>query len=151
GFASQTLLPTFARDVFAVGAAGLGTMTFARSAGAVASLLVLAHLGGAWPLGRSFLCGAAALGVALVLFASTPIYWLALALLAVVGAAAGTLDSLGQTLLQRSADERERGAAMGIWVFSVGFGPLGLLGLGAAADLVGAPLAQAASGALLLL
>ena len=33
GFATQTLLPTFARDVFDVGASGLGTMLALRSGG----------------------------------------------------------------------------------------------------------------------
>ena len=59
------------------------------------------------------------------------------------------MDTLGQTLLQRNADERERGAAMGLWVFSVGMGPVGHLTLGAAADSFGAPATQAVSGILL--
>jgi hypothetical protein len=61
------------------------------------------------------------------------------------------MDTLGQTLLQRNAAEAERGAAMGVWVFSVGFGPVGHLTLGAAATSLGAPLAQAVSGLLLTL
>jgi hypothetical protein len=35
---------------------------------------------------------------------------------------------------------------MGVWVFSVGFGPIGHLTLGAAATSFGAPLTQAVSG-----
>ena len=53
--------------------------------------------------------------------------------------------------MQRNADEHERGAAMGLWVFSIGFGPVGHLTLGAAASAVGAPLTQAVSGLLLAL
>jgi len=59
---------------------------------------------------------------------------------------ASIMDTLGQTLIQRNADERERGTAMGVWVFSVGFGPVGHLTLGAAATQYGAPLTQAVSG-----
>jgi hypothetical protein len=39
---------------------------------------------------------------------------------------------------------------MGVWVFSVGFGPIGHLTLGAAAASVGAPLTQAISGLCLI-
>lgn len=151
GFSHLTLLPTFARDVFDVGATGLGALTAARSAGGVLSLLLLARLGTGEQGGRVFLLAGGTLGLALVAFALVPSYALALALLALAGAAASALDALGQTLLQRGAPDRERGAAMGIWVFSIGFAPLGHLAVGAAADTLGAPRTQAVSGAILVL
>jgi MFS family permease len=146
GFASQTLLPTFARDVFMVGASGLGLMTAVRSGGGALGLLILSRLGAERRAGLVFLIGAAAFGLALFLFAVSPIYALALVLLAISGLCASIMDTLGQTLIQRNADERERGTAMGVWVFGIGFGPIGHLALGAAATSFGAPVAQAASG-----
>lgn len=146
GFASQTLLPTFARDVFLVGASGLGTMMAVRSGGGALGLLILSRLGAEGRAGLVFLAGAGAFGLALFLFAVSPVYALALILLAISGMCASIMDTLGQTLIQRYADERERGTAMGVWVFSIGFGPVGHLALGAAATQVGAPLAQAVSG-----
>jgi hypothetical protein len=146
GFASQTLLPTFARDVFMVGASGLGLMTAVRSGGGALGLLILSRLGAEGRAGLVFLVGAAAFGLALFLFAASPIYALALVLLGISGMCASIMDTLGQTLIQRNADEHERGTAMGVWVFSVGFGPVGHLTLGAAATAYGAPLAQAVSG-----
>jgi predicted MFS family arabinose efflux permease len=151
GFATQTLLPTFARDVFDVGASGLGLMLAARSGGGVLGLLVLSRLGAEGRAGLVFLGGAASFGLALFLFAVSPVYALALGLLAISGLCASIMDTLGQTLIQRNADERERGAAMGVWVFSVGFGPIGHLALGATAERYGAPLAQAVSGLVLVL
>lgn len=151
GFATQTLLPTFARDVFDVGAAGLGTMTAVRSAGGVLGLLLVARLGPSIRGGLVFVVACTTLGVALLLFSVAPVYAVALVLLAVAGGASSAMDTLGQTLLQRNADERERGAAMGIWVFAVGFGPVGHLTLGAAAEAFGAPRTQLMSGALLAL
>jgi MFS family permease len=151
GFSHQTLLPTFARDVFDVGATGLGEMTAARSLGGVLSLLLLARLGAGDHGGRIFLAAGAILGLSLVAFAVNPSYILALILLAIAGAAASASDALGQTLLQRSAPDRERGAAMGIWVFSIGFAPVGHLAVGAGADLIGASPAQLVSGAILVL
>jgi hypothetical protein len=66
-----------------------------------------------------------------------------------VGAAAAALDTLGQSLIQRSVEDNERGSAMGVWYFAIGFGPVGHLGLGAAAAAIGAPAALAISGGLL--
>ncbi len=60
------------------------------------------------------------------------------------------MDTLAQTLLQHATDDHERGASMGVWVFGVGFGPIGFIGLGAAAAAFGAPAAQAVAGALLV-
>jgi MFS family permease len=151
GFASQTLLPTFARDVFDVGASGLGIMMAVRSAGGALGLIGLSLLGAEGRSGLVFVWAAGAFGLALLLFAVSPVYALALVLLGLTGLCASIMDTLGQTLIQRNADERERGAAMGIWVFSVGFGPVGHLALGAAASAVGAPLTQAVSGLLLAL
>ena len=151
GFASQTLLPTFARDVFDVGASGLGIMMAVRSAGGTLGLLLLSRFGAEGRSGLVFVVGAAAFGLALLLFAVSPFYALALVLLGLSGLCASIMDTLGQTLMQRNADEHERGAAMGLWVFSIGFGPVGHLTLGAAASAVGAPLAQAVSGLLLFL
>ncbi len=151
GFATQTLLPTFARDVFGLGASGLGTMTAVRSGGGVLGLLLVARLGASVGGGLLFVAACATLGMSLLLFSVAPAYALALVLLAVAGGASSAMDTLGQTLLQRNADERERGAAMGIWVFAVGFGPIGHLTLGAAAEAFGAPRTQLVSGALLSL
>ena len=49
------------------------------------------------------------------------------------------LDTLGQSLIQRAVDDNERGAAMGIWFFAIGFGPFGHLGAGGLRRPVGAP------------
>ena len=67
--------------------------------------------------------------------------------LALVGGACAVLDTLSQMLIQQSVREHERGAAMGLWVFSVGCAPLGHLALGALAGAIGAPLTQALFGA----
>ena len=151
GFATQTLLPTFARDVFDVGASGLGTMYAFRSGGGALGLLVLAWIGAEGRSGRLFVTGATLFGLALLLFAQAPGFSAALVMLALSGMCASVMDTLGQTLMQRNAAEHQRGAAMGMWVFSVGFGPVGHLTLGAGATVFGAPAAQTVSGFLLMI
>ena len=84
-------------------------------------------------------------------FAVSTVFLVSIALMVVVGAASAALDSVVQARLQHVVDDAERGSAVGIWYFAVGFGPIGNLGLGAAAGAIGAPLALAVSGALLAL
>jgi MFS family permease len=149
GFSSLTVYPTFARDVLHSDATGLGALSAARSVGAIAGMLLLARQGLGQRGGRLLLLAALGLGLGLVGFALSSWFALSLLLLLVVGAAAAALDTLGQSLIQRSVDDHERGSAMGVWYFSIGFGPIGHLGMGAAALVFSAPTALAVSGGLL--
>ena len=114
-------------------------------------MLLLARLGLRGRGGRLLLAAAFGLGVGLVLFALSSSFALSLVVLLAVGAFAAALDTLGQSLIQRSVEDDERGSAMGVWFFAIGFGPLGHLALGAAAVALGAPIALAISGSLLAL
>jgi MFS family permease len=149
GFSSNSVMPTFARDVFLVGAAGLGTMTAARSLGGVVGLAVLSRVGTRERSGAVMIGAATVLGVTLLAFAQTARFELALVWLVAIGAASSVLDTLGQTLLQQAVPARQRGAAMGTWVFAIGFGPVGHLGVGALAVGIGAPLTLTLFGAAL--
>ena len=149
GFAGQTLLPTFAHDVWDVGASGLGTMLAVRSGGGALGLLLLAWIGAEGRAGRFFVSFMTGLGLMCLLFGQAPAYGPGLVFLGLVGLCSSIMDTLGQTLMQRNAGETERGAAMGLWIFSVGFGPVGHLTLGAAATAYGAPVTQTVAGGLL--
>ena len=150
GFSSITVYPTFARDVLHSDAAGLGALGTARNIGAIAALLFLARVGLSQSRGgRAIVLAVSAMGVGLIAFALSSSFALSFAVLVLVGAAMAGSDTLSQSLLQRNVDDAERGSAAGLWFFAIGFGPLGLVGLGAAASAMGAPLALAISGALL--
>src|ERR1700733_13076291 len=81
------VLPIFARDIYLSGPLGFGILRAAPAAGAIATALVLAR----WPIsdrvGRIMFATVTIYGVATILFALTPNFGLALAALAVVGAA----------------------------------------------------------------
>lgn len=148
GFASLTLFPAFARDVLHTDASGLGVMSAARSVGGVFGGLALASSVRTRD-GALLLTTTGLFGLALVGFSASSVFAVSVVILVVVGGSMAALDTLGQTLVQRHVDDHERGAAMGIWFFGIGFGPFGHLGLGAAASILGAPVALAASGSLL--
>jgi MFS family permease len=149
GFSSLTVIPAFARDVLHADAAGFGTISAARSLGGVLSGIALASTmrehDGPWMIGVTAL-----FGLAFLAFAAIPLFVLSVVLSVVIGAAASSLDTLGQTLIQRNVEDHERGAAMGIWFFGIGFGPFGHLGAGAATALLGPAVVLAVSGVLLV-
>jgi predicted MFS family arabinose efflux permease len=137
GFATITLFPAVARDVLHTDAAGLGAMSAARSIGGFLGLLLLARSGlrerGGWFL----LATALLFGASLEALALSGQLAIALLTLLIVGAAMALLDTIGQTLVQQHVPDHERGAAVGIWFFAIGFGPIGHLGLGAIASAAG--------------
>jgi len=149
GFSSVSVLPTLARDVLGGDASALGAMTAARAVGGGCGVLLLAGLGLRGQGGRMMVAVAAAFGIGLIGLAASSGLLLACAVLVVVGACGSALDTLGQILVQRTVSDHERSSAMGIWTFAIGFGPIGILCMGAAAVSVGAPAALAASGALM--
>jgi MFS family permease len=149
GWSTTSLYPTFARDVLHVDAAGLGALTGARSLGSVVGLLFLATRGLGGRGGRWLLTAGVGFGLGLAAFALSTLFVASLVLLVLIGAASSAFDTLGQTLLQHSVDDHERGASAGIWFFGTGFGPFGSLGMGAVATAFGGPVAMFASGSIL--
>jgi MFS family permease len=146
GFATMTLFPGLARDVLHTDAAGFGALSAARSVGGFLGLLLLTRSGLRQRGGWFLLTTASLLGASLVALALSGQLLIALAVLLVVGGAMAVLDTIGQTLVQQRVPDHERGAAVGIWYFAIGFGPVGHLGLGAIASGIGVAPTLALSG-----
>jgi MFS family permease len=150
GFSYLTALPIVARDVLSAGAEGLGTLNAAASIGGAITVVLLSILPGASRreplLGLVFVVYGASLTV---LAASNSLATAALVML-VIGACAAAFDLLQQTLLQLAVPEDQRGRAVGVWVLSVGSGPLGHLEMGSVVAWLGAPTALLANGVVVL-
>jgi MFS family permease len=146
-FSSVALLPILARDVYGVGPSQLGMLNAVRFVGGALGLLVLA-----WGATRcatlhrgSLLVALSMLfGLMLATLGLTQQYLFALFILFVGGIASGSVDALLQTLLQAATSSR--GTAMGIWVWSIGFAPIGGIQVGALASLLGAQLTLGING-----
>jgi MFS family permease len=82
-----TFMPVYAEDVVGLDARGLGILVGAPSVGSLISALVLASMGDFKGKGRLTLVAGVVLGLALVGFAGTRSFGMALAVLTVVGAA----------------------------------------------------------------
>jgi len=149
GFPFIVLLPVFARDVLKVGAQGLGVMTAVVGLGALISALGLAVFGSNMRRGRLVAFAGPTFGVAVAVFALSRWYPLALAMLLLAGFAMILNNASTNTLLQTLVPDEMRGRVMSIWsLVFVGFGPLGALALGAAAERIGADIAMAIGGTL---
>jgi MFS family permease len=150
GFSHQALLPSLARDVLQVGAAGLGVMTAARSVGGILGIAAIAALSQAGRTGSLFLGVLMVFGVSLVVlgFASS-FLWVVL-LLVLVNSMGSVSDVLSQSLIQLRAPRGQRGLAGGAWVVAIGTAPLGQLQIGALASLFGVSAALGVHGLALL-
>jgi MFS family permease len=151
GFSYQTAVPAFARDVLDAGAEGLGMLTAAASLGGAAAMVLLALLPGRFP--RQPLLGVVFVlyGASMLLLAPSNSVSIAAAALLITGACAASFDLLQQTLVQLAVPEEQRGRAVGLWVLGIGSAPLGNLVMGTSVAVLGAPIALAINGGLVLL
>ena len=149
GFTHMTLLPVFAKEVIHVGPTGLGVMTAGRQAGGLLGLWLLASLGSVRKKGLMMFATAIGFGGGLMAFSLSGNIYSFLGVLLFVNACAMAVDTLYKTLMQELVADEERGRAMGSWVLSIGFAPVGHVGVGALAGAVGAPRALLINGAAL--
>ena len=149
GFTHMTLLPVFAREVVHVGPTGLGIMTAVRQTGGLLGLWLLAGLGTSRKKGLMMFATAMGFGGGLMAFSLSGNIYSFLGVLLFVNACAMAVDTLYKTLMQELVSDEERGRAMGSWVLSIGFAPVGHVGVGALAGVVGAPRALLINGAIL--
>lgn len=149
GFTHMTLLPVFAKEVLGVGPVGLGFMTAVRQGGGLLGLAALARLRDYRGKGLLMFIMAAGFGLGLMAFSLSSNMVVFLAILAVVNACAMAVDTLYKTLMQANVPNEQRGRAMGSWTLSIGVAPVGHLGVGGLAGLMGAPGALLVNGAVL--
>ena len=149
GFTHSSVLPVFARDVLGVDEVGLGFMISASQAGGIVGILALANLREFKRKGLLMFISAAGFGLGLMSFSLTTNIFLFLVLLAIVRAFASSADILYKTLIQASVPNEQRGRATGSWVLSVGFAPIGHLGVGGMASALGAQGALLINGSIL--
>ncbi len=112
------LLPIYARDILAVGPAGLGCLRCAPGAGAAIVGFVLAHRTIRRNAGKLMLACVAGFGGATVIFALSTTLWLSLAALMAAGGFDMVSMVIRQTLVQISTPDAMRGRVSAVqWVF----------------------------------
>jgi MFS family permease len=146
------LFPGFADAVFAAGPRGLGGLTAMVGLGALAGGLWMARRSGIQGMTGLFIGHTLLAAVAVLGFAATANYWVALAAVFVCGFSQATTGIGAQTLIQTAVDPAMRGRVMGFWgmLFRGGVAVNAIL-LGWLSSFVGLRLAVGAGAVLCLL
>src|ERR1043166_7024928 len=144
GWSYAVLMPAFARDVLGRGANGYGILMSARGRGALVGALIVATYGHLFTPRKLALGGVWLFSAALLAFAFTRNFTLALLFLFVAGFGMLLFFSTSNTVLQTIVPDEMRGRVMGVW--SLVFGamiPLCSLEAGAVAHWIGTPITLA--------
>jgi MFS family permease len=145
------LLPVFASEVLHVGAAGLGVLRTAPSAGALLVMLAATR----WPpnrhAGRTFLIAVSGFGVSMIVFGLSTSFVLSLAALFMSGVTDGISMVIRSTILRVLSPEAIRGRVAAVnWVFIGTSNELGAFESGVAARVFGTVPSVVAGGVLTL-
>jgi MFS family permease len=151
GFSHQVMLPILAKEVFQVGAGGLGVLTALRFLGGVLGVGGLTLLSAMHRQGRMLLVVLGLFGGGQILLAYAPEFWLAAICVIVINIMAAATDVLHQTLLQVSVANEQRGRAMGSWIIGTGIAPVGHLEVGHLASLTNTHIALLVNGLALMI
>lgn len=151
GFAYHSVLPAVARDVLQAAEVGLGMLSTMAGFGSLAGVLALTAAGNIRRKGLLLVGITLGYGAFLLSFASSGVFALSLVLITGVAAMAAAFDAMQWVLLQQYVPDEMRGRAIGGWVFAIGFGWVGYLALGGAAETFGVQWALAATGAMVAL
>jgi MFS family permease len=132
------LLPGFAGEVFGRDETGLAMLTSAVGLGAMLGGLWLAQRGAVQGLTAVAVAATAVLSCALIGFAATGVFWLALPALVIAGFGMIVLGVGEQTLIQNAVDPAVRGRVMGLYgMIGRGAPAIGALIMGALSSYVG--------------
>ena len=150
GTSYMTLLPVIARDVLDVGADGLGLLGAGAGIGGLAGAFTVAFFSSSRQMKLLLIIGGLGIGPILALFAISSIFAVSLVMVVVVGVVLQITLTSNITLVQMAAPDYIRGRVMGIRYIIMTAGPLGILLLGAAAEILSPAVALVLMGLLAL-
>ena len=151
GWGVEAMLPVMVRDVLHAGPAGVGYMFSAASFGVLLSTLVISSRKEIKNKGLLLVAGYIGFGVFLILFAMSPWLLLSLVLMGLVGLSGAAAETSMDTLLQTTVPDAMRGRVLSFRVFSIGASLFSGFYTGGVALFLGAPLAIAIGGGVLVL
>ncbi|MCY3910214.1 MAG: MFS transporter [bacterium] len=144
------LVVIFANDVFKVGETQYGILAAASGVGAMLNTPFVAGRGSRVPRSRLVGFGWPIYGIALLGFALSPYYWLAVVALAALGASHIATAATLNTVIQLQVEEDLRAKVLALYLITLLAGlPLGAQLQGFLADLIGPRIAVGGAGILL--
>jgi len=149
-YSFSSAVPVLVRDVLRSGPQALGALTGSASVGATVAVVALSLLPARVRREPLLSLSAAAFGASLIALGASTSVAMAVAIMLVVGVCNGAFDVLQYTLMQLAVPVSQRGRAMGVYLLSIGSGPLGQLEAGTLVSLGGAAWALALNGAIVI-
>jgi MFS family permease len=147
GMPFMSLMPLFAVDVLHGDATTQGLLLTMAGVGALIGALAIASMGYAQGNGKMLIGGVAGFGLGLVFFSQSPVLWMAIVFISIVGFCDSGYNSQNNTIIQMLAPTEMRGRVLGIYYLNRGLMPLGSLIAGALAAFIGGPYAVTIMGA----
>ena len=142
-----SLMPLFAVKVYHGGPATQGALSAMIGVGALIGALAIASMTHRQGSGKLMMLGAAGFGLSLMLFANTPMLWLALIFVLISGISNSSYTTQDQTIIQTLAPPQLRGRVLGIYLLNRAMTPFGSMLAGVLANYWGGPLAVTIMGA----
>lgn len=149
GMPFQALMPVFAKNIFAVGPTGLGTLMTANGIGAIIGSVAIASFSSMRRPGMVQLALGAFFGLSLTVFSFSSSFYAALPILVLVGIASAAYLALNSTLIMGHSEQRFHGRVMSVYILIFSFMPLGNMIMSLFADIFGVQ-AAVGTGAILL-
>ena len=141
------LLPIYATDILKVGPTGLGVLRAAPSIGALIMAFLLAHLPPMKNAGRTLLLAVTGFGVATIVFGFSTLFWLSVAMLALLGSLDNISVVIRSTLMLTLTPDEMRGRISSVNSIFIGMSnELGSFESGLAAAFLGPVVAVVAGG-----
>jgi MFS family permease len=152
GLPYPSLLPIFAKDILQGGPRTLGFLMGATGVGALCGAIYLASRRNVIGLDRVLSLAAGLLGIGLIFFSLSRVFWLSLGMMFFIGLGMMTQVASTNTLLQTIVDDDKRGRVISLFILSfMGMLPLGTLIAGSIASAIGAPLTLRINGAVCII
>ena len=150
GWSHETILPVMAERALDVGPSGLGYMISAGGAGALITTVAVSSMRELGRKGILALVGLGMMGTFLILFALSPWLPLSLVLIAVAYGGAMAYETMLSALLQTVVPDGMRGRVLSFQTATWGLTGVSGFHMGAIAAAVGAPVAIAMGGAVVV-
>ena len=144
------LMPVFVVDVYQRGPGAMGLMVTFLGLGALVGSLFIASLG-SWKRGLVLMIGTFVTGVALLMVALLPYYFVALGLMGLLGLGDAARRTLNQALIMEVSEDQYRGRVMSVFMLNFAVMPLGVLPAGLLAEYFGGQVSIGILAVLLLL
>ena len=132
-----------------MGPEAMGLLVTIMGGGSLVGSLFIASLGKS-RRGLLLILGSFMSGIALLLIAAIPVYYVAAALMVLLGLGDSGRRTLNQSLIMEEVEDQYRGRVMSVFMLNFGLMPLGVLPAGVIAEYLGGQIAVGLLALLLL-